>query len=127
MNTGPVHVTTRIIIGVELSPERPDVDLIPDDRGNRIRPDHLSIEYVNGKLWTCDVSGRRVRADGHPWLDNSSGRRSYMGFAPAPGSYRLRSRGLSDRAPDWVRELVETYSPDKQPITIVPSVRTLTR
>lgn len=108
MNTGPVHTTTRVIINVELSGQVSDI--VPDDRGNRIMPKSLTIEYLNGRLWACGAHGPRVRSDGHPWLDGAQGYRSWMGY---------KQRGLMDRTPEWVRELVDMYSPGNRPVSML--------
>jgi hypothetical protein len=107
--TGPVHTTTRVIVNVEVSAD--DTELVRADRGGLIRPKLLHIEYINGRLWTCYAEGPKVRTDGHPYLDGSKGVRVYM----KPG---MRVHELSTSAPDWVKELVETYSPDKQSVSV---------
>lgn len=106
---GPVHVAHRTIVNVELS-SPPDL-MIMSGSGARLRPAFLMIEYLDGWLWLCSVRGKKVRLDGHEYIDGSYDERSYMRFTNKPGSHVARRRELSDRAPQWVQQLVEQYAP----------------
>lgn len=99
----------RYLVSVELDPS--PTSWVMGDGGARIRPQVVAIEYLNGKLWTCRVRGRKVRVDGHEYLDGSYGERSFMSLELVPGSRVPRSRVLSDRAPEWLAALVRENVP----------------
>lgn len=109
---GPAHVTHRVIVNVELSSESTGSWLMGNG-GVRIKPDTFSVEFLNGRLFRCSVLGKRVRQDGHEYLDGSRDERSFMHFVfVGPGNYRVKQRELSPRAPEWVADLVHQFTPD---------------
>jgi hypothetical protein len=110
-NVGPVHISHRVIVTVELSPLTGTV--LFGTGAARFAPKHLTIEYINGRLYQCFARGPKVRADGHEFIDGSYAQRSFVKY-DAPN----KRKQLSERAPDWVAELVFRYAPEHTATTV---------
>lgn len=73
-----------------------------DGVGGLFLPDTLQIVWRNRVVMHAHLSGRRLRLDGHHWID---ARRSGRQYVQAPGR-------LAPETPDWVHELLSQYRPE---------------
>jgi len=76
---------------------------VGDEHGQGLfMPDLLRLEWMNGRLIACNLSGRRLRADGGSWLDERRGQVNYT---------QLNFAEVSEDTPDWVLRLIKEYQP----------------
>lgn len=69
-----------------------------DRQGNLFMPDTLKLEWWNGFLTGCELSGRVLRADGASHLDD---RRTGVNWHV----------GITEDAPDWALRLILQHRP----------------
>lgn len=73
-----------------------------DQAGRLFMPDTLRLEWTNGFLSGCEVSGRVLRADGASHLDD---RRTAL-------NWHNGQVGITPEAPDWVLSLILRHRPE---------------
>lgn len=72
-----------------------------DSMGRLFLPDTLRLEWMNGNLSACNLSGRVLRADGASHLDD---RRAQV-------NWHNGLHGITEDAPNWVLRLVMEHQP----------------
>lgn len=73
--------------------------------GALFMPDRVHIEWRNGALVRCILTGRVLRVDGQAWLDGRRDGRTYVDTRMPPPYH------LADDTPEWVRDLVRIHEP----------------
>jgi hypothetical protein len=98
--TGKVTTSVHRTVLVELS------NCARADNGTGVTfvPDRLWMEWNNGELTQCALSGRRIRADGLEWLDGRRTHREYLRRYQRPFT-------LDADTPNWVKSLVYQHKP----------------